>query len=158
MLLTPHTVVGVAIAMAIPNPLIAVPVAFVFHFLGDLVPHWDFYSNTKREERLEGWRPMAVMGEMAIGVAVGVYFTLHALWVMHNPALSLNIFLCGIASVLPDVITGPSIYIKGIDSIFDFVHKLQHKLQFQAPLPWGVISQFAVMGLCLLLIASLGGL
>lgn len=158
MLLTPHTVVGVAIATAIPNPLIAVPIALVFHFLGDLVPHWDFYSHTKREDRLEGWRPIAVMGEMAIGVAVGMYFTLHALWVLHNPMLSLNIFLCGIASVLPDAMTGPSIYIKGIDNIFAIVHKIQHKLQFQAPLPWGLISQFVVMALCLILIASLEGL
>ena len=50
MLLTPHTLVGVAIATNISNPFLAIPLAFISHFLGDKIPHWDFYSNTKKRK------------------------------------------------------------------------------------------------------------
>jgi hypothetical protein len=154
MLLTPHTLVGVAIASAIHNPIIAVPVAFGFHFLGDLVPHWDFYSKTTREQRVKGWRPVAVMAEMGLGIAVGMYFTLQALWVYHDSMQALNIFLCGIASVLPDVLTGPDIYFDKRLKMFRWIHTLQSKLQNQAKLPWGMLSQVAVVAFCLLMISN----
>ena len=154
MLLTPHTFVGVAIATAIPNPFIAVPLSFALHFAGDMVPHWDFFSNTKKEERLVGWRPLAVMADLVIGVAVGLTFTLHTLWVLHNPSLALNIFLCGIASVLPDALEGPYIYMQKNPKILNWLTKTQSKMQFQAPLPWGVITQIFVIFVCLSLILS----
>jgi hypothetical protein len=155
MLLTPHTFVGVAIATTIPNPLIAVPLAFFSHFAGDLIPHWDFYSESSREERIKGWIPLAVMADMALGVAVGIFYSLHALWVLKDNMLALNIFLCGIASVLPDAMTGPSLYISKAGNIFKLVHKLQSKLQFQVPLPWGAISQIVVVVLSILIIKRL---
>lgn len=154
MLLTPHTIVGVTIATSIHNPLVAVPLAFAFHFFGDMVPHWDFYTATTREQRIKGWRPLAVMADLAIGVALGVTFTLQALWVYHDRSLALNIFLCGIASVLPDVLTGPSIYLSKAPKLFNGIHKLQSKMQFPANLPWGVISQLIVSVVCFLLIQN----
>ena len=110
MLLTPHTLVGVAVGASIPNPFIAVPLSFALHFLADKVPHWDFYSNTEKEQRLKGWRPIAVMADLIVAVAIGLTFTYYALWVNGNPAMALNIFLCGIAAVLPDALEGPYIF------------------------------------------------
>jgi len=152
MLLTPHVLVGVTIASAVPNPYVAIPLAVAMHFLGDLVPHWDFYSNTPKEKRLKGWRPVAVMMELGLAVAVGVTFTLHALWVQGDTALAARIFLCGIAAVLPDALETPHIY---TETKFKFVEKLtevQKKLQTQAPLPWGLITQALIIGLCLFLL------
>jgi len=154
MLLVPHTIVGVAIAATVPNPLISVPLSFGLHFLGDMVPHWDFYTGTTREERLKGWIPLAIMADLTLGVATGVFFTLYALWVVKNPHLALNIFMCGIASVLPDVITGPSMYIEHANGISKIVHKIQSKLQFQTDLPWGLITQLVVVAASLLLISG----
>lgn len=145
MLLTPHTFVGVAIGASIKNPFIAVPLSFAMHFLGDKVPHWDFYSNTKKEERVVGWRPIAVMADLAVGVVVGLTSTLYALWVIHDTHLALNIFLCGIASVLPDALETPYIFMKKEPKILSYVTKLQKKMQFQAPLPWGILSQVLVI-------------
>jgi hypothetical protein len=155
MLLTPHTLVGIAIATAIPNPLIAAPLSFAMHFAGDRVPHWDFYSNTKKEDRLVGWRPLAVMADLVVGVAIGLTFTLYALWVVKNPNLSLNIFLCGIASVLPDALEGPYIFMKKEPAFLHWLTFMQKKMQFQAPLPWGIITQILVSGLSLFLILNL---
>lgn len=152
MLLTPHTLVGVAIAATVPDISIAVPVSFVMHFMGDLVPHWDFYTHTTKEQRLNGWRPIAVMADLAIGIAVGMFFTLYALWVLKNPYLAASIFLSGIASVLPDALTGPSLYMDKVPFPFRWIHALQSRLQFPAPLPWGMFTQIIVGVFCLGLI------
>ena len=155
MLLTPHTFVGVAIGVAIPNPFIAVPLSFIMHFVGDRIPHWDFYSNTKKEERLVGWRPVAVMFDLVVGVAVGLITTLYALWVLKNSPLALNVFLCGIASVLPDVFETPYIFGKNEPRVLSYLTSFQRKIQFQAPLPWGIISQILIVVASLILILSL---
>lgn len=151
MLLTPHVLVGTAIAVTLQNPVLAVPLSFVMHFMGDLVPHWDFYSNTTDEQRTHGWRPIAVMADLGLAVAIGVTFTLYALWILQMPNLALNIFLCGIASVLPDAISSVAIF-NGQPWPVKIIFKLQAILQFQAPLPWGIISQLIVIAVSLLTI------
>ncbi|KKU31645.1 MAG: hypothetical protein UX44_C0004G0009 [candidate division WWE3 bacterium GW2011_GWA1_46_21] len=154
MLLTPHTLVGVAIATAVPNPYISVPLSFVLHFVGDTVPHWDFFSNSEKHQRIQGWRPLAVMADLIVGVAVGLTFTLYALWVAGNSNLALNIFLCGVASVLPDALEGPYIYMENEPKLLSYITWLQKRIQFQAPLPWGVISQAIVVLVSAALIAN----
>jgi hypothetical protein len=154
MLLTPHTLIGIAIASSVPELGVAVPLSFGMHFLGDLVPHWDFYTNTTKEQKVSGWRPMAVMADLALGVAVGMYFTLRALWVLQNPHLAITTFLCGIASVLPDALTGPSLYLKQTNFFLKGIQKLQRNLQFPASLPWGLISQVVIAVFCLLMISN----
>lgn len=152
MLLTPHVLVGVAIAKAVPNPIISVPLSIFLHFLGDLVPHWDFYSNTPKEKRLTGWRPIAVMGDFGIGIAVGLVFSLYALWVKNDSTLALNTFLCGIASVLPDALEAPHIFTNAKIGFVEKLTGIQKRMQTQAPLPWGVLTQFVIVALSLLLI------
>ena len=149
MLLTPHVFVGLAIAKAIPNPLVAVPLSLIMHFLGDLTPHWDFYSNTSKEERLKGWRPVAVMADFGLGIAVGLIFTLYALWVKNDPSLALRTFLCGIASVLPDALEAPHIFTNTKYKWVEKLTEIQKKMQTQAPLPWGLLTQAVVVAVCL---------
>lgn len=145
MLLTPHTFVGIAIATNISNPFLAFTLALLSHFLGDKVPHWDFYSNTKKEERTKGWRPLAVMGDLAIGVAVGIGFTTYFLWNKNNPNLALNVFICGIAAVLPDALSSLDLFLGKSNKFLNVLNSIQSKMQFQAPLPWGIITQIIVI-------------
>lgn len=142
MLLTPHTLVGAAIATAIPNPYIAVPLSIAMHLVGDMVPHWDFYSHTTKEQKTTGWRPIAVMIDLAVGVFLGTALTTYALWSLNNTTLALNIFLCTIGSVLPDALSAPAIFNgNGKFNIFKLIQQFQGKIQFQAPLFWGVLTQ-----------------
>ncbi|MBI4091486.1 hypothetical protein HY419_01895 [candidate division WWE3 bacterium] len=154
MLLTPHTFVGITIASSVPNPFISVPVSFIMHFLGDKVPHWDFFSNSSKENRLKGWRVMALLADFGLASAVGVAFTLYALWVKNNSNLALNIFLCAIASNLPDALESPHIFFGKNDRFSKALLKIQHDMQFQAPLPWGIISQVVVVASCLILLSG----
>lgn len=148
MLLTPHTMVGIAIGATVSEPHVAVPLAFALHFAGDLVPHWDFFTGIPLQDFNKGYRPVAIMADIALGVAVGIYFTLHALWLNNNPSLAATIFLCGIAGVLPDAMSAKVIYGNGVEkknSIFNLVFRIQEKLQISAGLPWGIITQLGVM-------------
>lgn len=154
MLLTPHVLVGITIATAIPNPAVAVPLSFAMHFFGDLVPHWDFFSHTTREQKLSGWRIPAVMADFGLGIAVGIFFTLQALWVQHNSSLALNIFLCSLASVLPDALEAPHLYLGANDFFSRNLIAIQRRMQFQARLPWGVISQLLIASVCLVLLSN----
>jgi hypothetical protein len=158
MLLTPHTLVGMAIGASVQNPIIAFPISVGMHFAGDLVPHWDFFSNTGKEERRIGWRPLAVMAELILAVSLGITTTLFALWVRQDTSLAFNIFICGIGSVLPDALEGPHIYMTHEPKILQNVSKIQSRLQFQAPLPWGIITQILVAAISLLIIAGSLGL
>jgi len=153
MLLTPHTIAGIAIATAIPDPYIAVPVAFGMHFLGDLVPHWD-YCYESSDGKMDKLYPMKIMLDMSIGIGIGLFFTFYFLWVMKNPIMAANIFLCGIASVLPDAITGPAIFNENASGLPKFMHRIQHIVHFKAKLPWGILTQVLVSGVCLLLILN----
>jgi hypothetical protein len=152
MLLTPHTFVGIAIATNITNPFLAFFLAFLSHFLGDKVPHWDFYSNTKKEDRVKGWRPLAVMVDLAIGVAVGISFTTYYLWNKETPTVAFNVFICGIASVLPDALSSLDLFLGKSNKFLNILNSIQSKMQFQAPLPWGIFTQVLVILLSLFLI------
>ena len=50
MLETPHVAVGAAIATKIPNPVIAIPLAFASHFLLEKIPHWNPHLNTEKNK------------------------------------------------------------------------------------------------------------
>ncbi len=154
MLLTPHTIVGITVASSIYNPLVAAPLAFLLHFAGDVLPHWDFYTNTTKEQKISGWRPLAVMLDFGMAIAVGLTATLYALWVLQDALLAANIFLCGIASVLPDALTGPSIYMKDAPKFFKMMHAFQRKINNSANMFYGIITQVAVVLICFFLLAN----
>jgi hypothetical protein len=153
MLLTPHTIVGIAVATAIPNPYIAVPTSFVLHFLGDLVPHWD-YCYKSNEGTVDKNYPLKIMADLTLGIGFGLFFTFYFLWQMKNPGMAINTFLCGISAVLPDAITGSVIFDENVKGLPKLMYRIQDKIHFVAPLPWGLISQLVVAGACLLLILN----
>ncbi|KKS31319.1 hypothetical protein A2380_02940 [candidate division WWE3 bacterium RIFOXYB1_FULL_43_24] len=114
------------------------------HYLGDLVPHWDFFSNTNEEQRVSGWRPLAVAGELSLAVAAGTASVLYALWVADDAALALRMLICGIGGVIPDLLSGLTLYLKNANGLLKINNRVQAKLQFQAPLPWGIFTQILV--------------
>lgn len=152
MLLTPHTLVGLAVASVIKDPLIAFPVSVGMHYLGDVVPHWDFFSNTNEEQRVSGWRPLAVAGELSLAVATGTAAVLYALWLVNDPALAFRMLICGIGGVIPDLLSGLKMYLKDLNGLLKINDHIQEKLQFQAPLPWGILTQLLVSGFSALVI------
>ncbi len=146
--------VGVSVAYVLQDPFIAPPLSLLLHFVGDVLPHWDFYTHTTKEQKTTGWRPLAVMADFGLGIAFGVTATLYALWVLRDTTLALTVFLSGVMSVLPDVLTGPSIYMKNANSIFKKMHEFQRKLNTSAPLVFGVLTQLVVAAASIALLVN----
>lgn len=48
---TAHALVSGAIAAAVPDPRVALPLAFVSHFFMDVVPHWDIGTNWRQRSK-----------------------------------------------------------------------------------------------------------
>lgn len=47
MLTVPHTLVGVAIVSHLNNPYLSLPLAFLSHYLLDMIPHWNWRPELK---------------------------------------------------------------------------------------------------------------
>ncbi|MFC1622100.1 hypothetical protein ACFL13_01810 [Patescibacteria group bacterium] len=154
MLLTPHTLVGMAVATSIPNPIIAVPLSLLLHFAGDFMPHWDFFTNTTNKERHKGCVVFPILVDLVMGVIIGLSFMYYAFFKLDSIPLTINMLLCGIFSVLPDALTAPSIYVKNAHPLFKTVHKLQSKIGNSANPPWGIITQLIVAVMSLFLISN----
>ncbi len=93
MLTTPHTATGIAIGVLLPNPVIALPLAFVSHFVLDQIPHW--------QETLYPYEPNRMTWiRVPIDLAVSVFLVTWAASL--HPGLTGNIWLSAFVANLPD--------------------------------------------------------
>lgn len=106
MLETPHVAVGAAIASKIPNPLISIPLAFASHFILDKVPHWNphTYTETEKYGRPKNTSIAIAFIDILIALTLGLFIAYQNI---SDFPQALNIILCCLASVLPDVLKYP---------------------------------------------------
>jgi hypothetical protein len=120
MVISTHFLAGAAIGRATGNPILAVVFGFIFHFVMDLVPHWNYgYKHLKKVKSLilvllDPFLAFAVFA--GIGLAHG-----------YDASTWLAAFLGGVACVLPDLIEF-IIRIFNINSLVPFLyfHRAMH--------------------------------
>jgi len=137
MLETPHVALGIAIAVAVPNPLISIPLAFASHFVLDMTPHWNPHLNT--ETKKYGYLTNKTL--LIIGLDLACAAVLTAFVSKGN----INILLASFASILPDVVEGPY-FLLGWKN--EFVKKwisFQKSIQSDANIYWGLLTQILVI-------------
>ncbi len=144
MLATPHTLVGIAIGAAIPNPYLAIPLSFIAHYAGDLIPHWDIYPHFPSPEEQKTWKNLLIVADILLGITLGISLTLYALWVVHKPEVALNMFLCGLTAVLPDAMYGPVFLAHSKNKLLNLNIAIQHKLHIQSDALWGNLTQWSI--------------
>ncbi|OGY25256.1 MAG: hypothetical protein A2864_01265 [Candidatus Woykebacteria bacterium RIFCSPHIGHO2_01_FULL_39_12] len=144
MLSTPHLLTGAAIVKLIPEPTIALPVAFASHFVLDAIPHWDGsprppYSNT-----------------IKINIAIDYIFGLLAVIILSTgDARFLWIVAGAITATVPDFIMG---FYRNWQTPFHshrwFHHFNLFHLNIQKNLPafLGLTISFMVSGLAVFLL------
>jgi len=97
MIISPHFIAGAAVGKLTGNPILAVVIGFVFHFVMDMVPHWNYgYKSLKKIKTfllilLDPF--LAFILFLAIGLVRGFDFST---W--------LATFLGGFVCALPDLI------------------------------------------------------
>lgn len=137
MLETPHMALGVAIAVAIPNPYISIPLALGSHFVLDMVPHWNPHINT--EMKMFGKltnQTLVIIGLDLLVALVLMYF------VGKN---NLFIYLAGFAAILPDVAEGPYFLFGRRNKYLDKILRFQKSIQARANIFWGLLTQVFVV-------------
>lgn len=137
MLETPHVALGTAIAVAIPNPLISIPLSFASHFILDMTPHWNPHLNT--ETKKYGYLTNKTL------LIIGLDLACAALLVTFVSKGNVNIILASFASILPDVVEGPYFLLGWKSELVKKWIKFQKSIQSDANLFWGLLTQILVI-------------
>lgn len=143
---TAHALIGASIAANVTNPIIGIPLAIASHFLADLVPHWDAGTNRRKKTI------MRLRFEATLDVLLG--FSL-AYLIFRNTVPSTYLFAMIISAQLPDWLEAPSSKFGIKIPPFTWAEWVGHRLQSRMQLPWGLVTQVAIVGVLLLLSVSL---
>ncbi len=147
MLELPHAIVGAAIATAIPDPRISLPLALLSHFVTDYIPHWNPHLNTE----LKTTGHISTQSKIIILVDAGAALMLGTYIAAANGNFVIIILACFLA-VLPDVAEIPY-YFLGMK--IGWIEKLiawQRTHQWNVSPFWGLLSQAVVILLSLIVI------
>ncbi len=152
MLSTPHIVTGIAIASKTTNPLIGIPLAFMSHFVLDMVPHWNPHLNT--EMRTYGKiTPRSKTISIADTVVGGAFMIVAAL-ASPSPEAAFLTLACASASILPDALEAPYFFFHYKTAFVMKWIAFQKALQSDANVFWGTLTQIITIFFALSWIAS----
>jgi hypothetical protein len=139
MLETPHGLVGMVIAAIVPNPLIGLPLAFLSHFVVDMLPHWNWEPDA---------RPLSLTGIILDLILLEIFVVRFA---FQSP-LQLNIAAAAFFAILPDLLEAPYIFLgfnnRYLKKLCDFQKGIQNKVP---PIP-GILTQLLLSAICLLVL------
>lgn len=139
---TAHALIGASLAVKVANPALGIPLAILSHFIADLVPHWDAGTNHKRKTKLR------LATEATFDVLLG--FAL--VFLLFRNHVNLNyLFVMVISAQLPDWLKTPSDIFGLHVPPFSWIDWISHKTQWRLQLPWGLVTQIAVVGIILFL-------
>ncbi len=144
MLETPHVAVGAAIASKIPNPFIAIPLAFVSHFVLDKVPHWNphIITETKQFGRPTNKSTAIIIVDCVLALSLGSAIALSAL---PDISRAITILLASFVSILPDLIEFPYFYFKKRDAFYTKWSSFQKSIQVDTTPFWGLLTQIVTI-------------
>ena len=135
MLAASHALLGASVAKLIPNPYLGLPLMVGLHFLGDLLPHWDF--NTRKTSRSK-FKTIIISLSDAFRLFLGYW--------LFSPTVPLGyLFLAMFISQLPDWIEAPYHIFDWNFPPFSSIKHLQSRLHSKLDLPWGLIWQILVV-------------
>lgn len=133
---TSHSLIGVSLAKFIPNPFIALTVAFFSNFLLDLVPHWDTGTN---------WRKRPIIKTViytGIDVLLGLVLCLFLFGGKVNLFYLLALVL---AATLVDYLEAPYLFLNWNFFPFKQFYQLSSKLHHKDASWFGIFTQVIVV-------------
>lgn len=149
MLELPHALVGAAIATAIPNPVISLPLALLSHFVTDYVPHWNPHLGTEKAQlgHYKFSSVALIVVDCTLALIIGTYLALQS----SQPVIILAACFLG---VLPDVIEIPHFFLNMKVGWIEKLLAFQKNHQWNVQPVWGILSQVIVIFLTLYFIRS----
>jgi len=144
MLETPHVFIGAAIATKIPNPLIAIPLAFASHFILEMVPHWNPHLNSETDKfgHVTKKSTLIVIADSSLALVSGCFIAYQAL---PNTGHAITILLACLASILPDLIEAPYFFLKIKNKFIAKWITFQKSIQSDTTVVSGAITQLVTI-------------
>lgn len=141
-----HMLAGAAIGSAVVNPVLAILLALLSHYLLDIIPHIEYTKITAKV----GWKNIA---------KASVDFLIGAILVFILAKNQPIIYACVFFSTLPDIIFASKFFIsnKTIDAherFHDKIHFLENK---KISIFWRIFSQIFVATISLLILIFRAG-
>ena len=144
MLELPHAAVGAAIAAKIPNPAIALPLAFASHFVLDTLPHWNphFFTETQKLGSPSKKSTQFAMTEFTIATLVLTVIAFTA----GQPSMGkvALIFAGGVAGMLPDLAKIPYFFFKKRAGYYKKYVLWERSIQNDTSMWPGILTQLGI--------------
>jgi hypothetical protein len=153
MLELPHVLVGATIATLIPNPIISLSLSLASHFITDYVPHWNPHigSEKKKYGHILPLTVAIIVIDSVLALIIGTYLSSRFL---PNTNQFIVTMLCCFMAVAPDVVEAPYIFLGIRNTWIEKLLSFQKSHQWNVPIFWGLLSQAAVIAICLYLTLS----
>jgi len=103
MLLAPHILVGAAVAVSTPEPILGLVFAFLSHFILDRIPHWEYSVEPLRNISAKGLLYVApILRRVALDITAGVVMLVIAVAISPDDIPFTAWALGGFLGILPD--------------------------------------------------------
>ncbi len=154
MLTFPHTLAAAVIVKFIPSPWLALPLAFISHFLLDFyVLHWNphLYTEFKKKKKFR----LSSLIVILIDGSLALFFCAYILVKFWTEPWVIALFAGAIfLATLPDTIEIPYYFLgfknRWLERYVDFQHRHQHNGSFYG----GLATQLLLIFFCLYLFFS----
>lgn len=144
MLETPHVVVGAAIATKVGNPYLAIPLAFMSHFVLDQIPHWNphFYTESKKYGKPKSNSTVIAIADSLLALMSGLAIAYQFLPDYKKAAL---IIACCLAAVISDQLKLPYFYMNAKKGLIEKWVNFERSIQIEVSAFWGILTQVLVI-------------
>jgi hypothetical protein len=146
---TNHALTGAVVALAVKKPELAIPLAFISHFVIDVIPHFEARDLPKKFANLFIYADVVISAVLAIFLAF-IFSTKVSAWL---------IFICSVLAVSPDFMWAYRYFrIKDMDRVFaepmSWVARFHLNIQLSESLQ-GIVIESAWFALMTLLLINL---
>lgn len=149
----PHTIIGATIATKMGNPALSLPIAFLSHFILDLLPHWNpgIYKELNHKSEVSKRSKKIILADCLAALLIG---TLLALRFHPNLGKVATIMAACFLAVLPDLAEAPYFFAGSRNKYLLAYINLHRRFQGNGPFWLGISTQIVIIVICLFLILS----
>lgn len=135
-----HALTGGVIAYKIGNPLISLPLAFLSHFIVDMLPHWNPSLHKEKKElgNISDKTKIIIFIDCAVGLFLGLWLTFKKLPNLNQTAV---VLLGCFFGILPDLLEAPYYLLNKKTKNLKWLIDFQGKHQLNVPFIPGMIFQ-----------------
>lgn len=150
MLETPHAAVGAALVLAIPNPLISLPLAFASHFVLDIVPHYNPHIHTelKKYGKLQKKTVGLIVVDSTVAAVLGfsiAWFAAYSNPDIFSTSTFFLVLLGAFMGTLGDFLEMPFYFLKYRGKLMQKYVMWQKGIQNHIDNVWGILTQIVVL-------------